>query len=82
MAIALKDYAPTSPAPNASSFLELYAFERPPAAKPMPRFGRSSPHSAELASPGQSTPGVVTQVREGVYDMPAQRPPHGWVPRA
>lgn len=38
MAIAAKDDAPMSSAPNASSFLELYAFERPGPAKPVDEF--------------------------------------------
>src|SRR5215510_4060047 len=38
MAIAIRQDAPVSPAPNASSFLELYAFERPGPAKPVDAF--------------------------------------------
>src|ERR1700687_593980 len=56
MAIALKDSAPFSPAPNASSFVELYAFERPAPAKPVDQFIeelkdliRSHPIDGELA---------------------------------
>jgi len=38
MAIALKDPAPIPAAPNASSFLDLYGFERPAPAKPLDQF--------------------------------------------
>jgi len=38
MAIAARQPMPITPAPNASSFLELYAFERPEPAKPVDDF--------------------------------------------
>lgn len=38
MALAVKEHASAPPAPNASSFLELYAFERPAPARPVDEF--------------------------------------------
>jgi pyrroloquinoline quinone (PQQ) biosynthesis protein C len=62
--------SPAAPVPNQSDFLELYAFERPPAAKPVDEFVEELKALARGATFGS---GLADALRNGGADREAMR---------